>query len=61
MNSYKEMAEQLESIIVELQDGNLDIDKALEEFNNATKLIKKMENYLAGAENKINKIKSSLG
>ncbi len=60
MSTYKEMSEQLDMIVAELQDGNTDVDEALKKYEEASKLIGDMEKYLKTAENKIQKIKVNL-
>lgn len=60
MSTYKEMQSQLDVIIAELQDGSLNIDEAVKKFEEANKLIIKMEKHLKEVENKIQKIKINL-
>jgi exodeoxyribonuclease VII small subunit len=54
--SYREMAEQLEQIMAWFESGDIDIDEAVKKYEEATKLLEQMENYLKTAENKIKKI-----
>ncbi len=60
MATYQEMTIQLDTLVAELQNSNLDIDEALKKYEEANKLISKMEVYLKTAENKIKKIKSAI-
>jgi exodeoxyribonuclease VII small subunit len=50
------MAEQLEQIMAWFESGDIDIDEAVKKYEEATKLLEQMENYLKTAENKIKKI-----
>lgn len=59
MSTYQEMSNQLDSLIAQLQSGELDVDDAIKKYEQASKLIAKMEAYLQTAENKIEKIKAS--
>jgi exodeoxyribonuclease VII small subunit len=54
--SYREMAEQLDQIMAWFESGDLDIDEAVNKYEEATKLLEQMEKYLKTAENKIKKI-----
>jgi exodeoxyribonuclease VII small subunit len=54
--SYREMAEQLDQIMAWFESGDIDIDEAVKKYEEATKLLEQMENYLKTAENKIKKI-----
>jgi exodeoxyribonuclease VII small subunit len=60
MATYQEMTIQLDTLVAELQNSNLDIDEALKKYEEANKLISKMEVYLKTSENKIKKIKSAI-
>lgn len=53
------MSVRLDAIMAELQDGQLDVDVAIKKYEEASKLIKKMEAYLQTAENKIQIIKTT--
>lgn len=60
MTTYKDMQSSLEIIITELQSNQLDVDEAIKKYNEASKLILKMEKYLKTADNKIKIIKINL-
>jgi exodeoxyribonuclease VII small subunit len=54
--SYKDLNDELDTIISELQSNDLDIDKVLTEYERGIDVISKLENYLNQAENKVNKL-----
>lgn len=56
--SYTELQEQLQSILDELQAGNLDVDEAITQYKQAQSIIDQLEKQLAKAENVIKKINS---
>lgn len=60
MKSYKDMSTKLDTLMEQLQGETIDIDDAIKTYEQAAKLIKEMEQYLASAENKISKIKTDL-
>jgi exodeoxyribonuclease VII small subunit len=55
--SYKE---ELDKAIARLQSDDLDVDEALILYKKSQDLIKELEDYLAQAENTINKYKTKL-
>lgn len=60
MGKYKVMLEELNLIVDKLQDDSADIDVALEKYQQAKKLVKKIEEYLQTSENKIETINLKL-
>jgi exodeoxyribonuclease VII small subunit len=54
--SYRQMATELDQIMQWFESGDIDIDEAINKYEEARKLIVEMEIYLKTAENKINKI-----
>ena len=54
------MSDKLDSLMMELKSGGLDIDEAISKYQEAQKLISKMKKYLEEAENKITKIKAEI-
>lgn len=60
MGKYKVMLEELNLIVDQLQDDSADIDVALEKYQQAKKLVKKIEEYLQTSENKIETINLKL-
>ncbi|MCA9343470.1 exodeoxyribonuclease VII small subunit [Candidatus Saccharibacteria bacterium] len=59
-NNYQQMSDKLDSLMMELKSGGLDIDEAISKYQEAQKLISKMKKYLEEAENKITKIKAEI-
>lgn len=57
--SYKQLSEELETILNELQSGELDIDEAVKKYERGMQVLKALETYLKTAENKVQKIKAS--
>lgn len=54
--SYKELQEELNTIISELQSEEIDIDEAVIKFEQATKIIKQIKQYLDTAENTLKRV-----
>ena len=54
--SYEQLQAELNSIIAWFEGDEVDLDSAVIKYEQATKLIKEMEKYLAATENKIKKI-----
>lgn len=57
--TYIELNEELEAILVELQREDLDIDEALKNYERGLELVRQLERYLEGAENKVREIKAA--
>lgn len=55
--TYRELQGELDSVLVELQSAELDIDKALELYKQGQKLIEQLEDYLQNAKNEITELK----
>ena len=54
--SFEESLVELETIINELENGNVDLDKAINKYSDAMKLIKNCSDKLDDATSKVNKI-----
>ncbi|MBQ6627288.1 MAG: exodeoxyribonuclease VII small subunit [Methanobrevibacter sp.] len=54
--SFEESLEKLEEIVNKLESGDVPLDDAIDEFNNAMQLVKICENKLSAAEESIAKI-----
>ena len=54
--SFEESLEKLEEIVNKLESGNVPLDDAIDEFNNAMQLVKVCNNKLNNAEEAIAKI-----
>lgn len=59
--NYRQMSEELDKILDSLQGANIDIDEAVKYYERGMALVKKLENYLHGAENRISTIKKQFG
>lgn len=54
--TFEENLEKLESIVKNLENGNIPLDEAIESFNEAMLLAKKCDEKLKNAEKKVNSI-----
>ena len=59
--SFEENLEKLETIVQNLESGNIPLDDAIDAFNEAMKLAKICDEKLKKAESKVNKILNSDG
>jgi exodeoxyribonuclease VII small subunit len=57
--SYRQLSDALEKVLAELQDPEVDIDRALKLYEQGQKLIAELAAYLESAENKVNKLTAS--
>lgn len=56
--SYQEMKRELDSIMLELQQEELDVDQALEQYRRGLELVKQIEKYLKTAQSKVTELKA---
>ncbi|MEE0902010.1 MAG: exodeoxyribonuclease VII small subunit [Methanobrevibacter sp.] len=54
--SFEESLEKLEEIVTKLENGDVPLDDAIDEFNKAMQLVKLCNNKLTAAEESIAKI-----
>jgi len=54
--SYKQLSEQLAETLAWFESEDIDLDKAIAKYEEAMRLLQKMETYLKSAENKIQKL-----
>lgn len=54
--NYRQLSEKLENMVAQFDDPNIDIDKSIELYESASKVIAEMEAYLKQAKNKVEKI-----
>lgn len=59
--TFRELNEQLETILAQLQAEDLDVDEALKLHEQGKKVISELEKRLATAQLKITKLKSKQG
>jgi exodeoxyribonuclease VII small subunit len=57
--NYRQLSQELEMIIDQLQSGDLDIDQAIKQYEQGMNLIEQLQSYLKDAENKVTKVKKS--
>lgn len=57
--NYRDLREELDSILLKLQSGDLDIEDATTQYERATQIVDKLETYIKTAENKITKVKKA--
>lgn len=56
--SYQALASELDDILAELRQSDLDVDVAVKKYERGLELIKELETYLEGAENRVNQLKT---
>jgi exodeoxyribonuclease VII small subunit len=56
--SYRELKDELDEVLSNLQREDLDIDEALKLYKRGQELIKDLEEYLKSAENTVKEIKA---
>lgn len=56
--SYKELEQRLDELVAKLQDPGVSIDHATQYYEQALKLISKMEKQLEQAENQVYEIRA---
>lgn len=54
--SFEKSLEKLESIVAELESGNIELEKAIEKYTEAMKLVKSCSDALNEATKQVNKI-----
>ena len=58
---FEEKLKELETIINELESGEIDLDSSIEKYTEAMKLVKQCDEKLKNAEEKVNKIVTENG
>lgn len=58
---FEEKLKELETIINELESGEIDLDSSIEKYTTAMKLVKECDKKLKSVEEKVNKIVSENG
>jgi exodeoxyribonuclease VII small subunit len=54
--SYQQMADKLAALVEWFESDKVNLDEAVAKYGQAMELLKKMEDYLKTAENKVKKI-----
>lgn len=56
--TYKELSDELEKVMSDLEAGDLDIDEAVKCYERGLAIVKELEAHLKDAENKVTELKS---
>ncbi len=56
--SYRELKEELDTVLETLQRDDIDVDDALKAYEQGMSLVKELESQLKSAENKVTKLKA---
>lgn len=59
--TYQELREQLDEVVLKLQDPECDVDEAVALYEQALAIIGRLEKHLESAENRITKIQADFG
>ena len=54
--TFEEKIKELETIVNELESGEIDLDSSIEKYTNAMKLVKECDEKLKNIEEQVNKI-----
>jgi exodeoxyribonuclease VII small subunit len=57
--NYRQMSEELDNILIWFENGDVDLDEAIQKYEQALVLLDSMEDYLKTAQNKVRKISAS--
>ena len=57
--NYQTLNAQLDGILTKLQDPDVEVDEAVQLYEQGTKLIAQLEKHLKQAENKLTKLKKA--
>lgn len=56
--SYQQLSQRLDEIMTKIEDPNIDVDHAIELYQEGMELVEQIDQYLKKAETKIDKIKA---
>jgi exodeoxyribonuclease VII small subunit len=56
--SFRELSQQLEEVLAQLQVDDIDVDEALKLHEQGNKLLEQLENRLVAAEHKVKTLKT---
>ena len=59
--TFEEKIKELETIVNELESGEIDLDSSIEKYTNAMKLVKECDEKLKSVEEQVNKIVTENG
>ena len=57
-DNYQKLKQQLDEVVATLQNEELDVDKAMDQYEQGMKLIQQLETYLKDSEAKVKKVKA---
>lgn len=57
--TYKELSDELERVMNDLEQGDLDIDDAVQCYERGLAIVRELEAHLKEAENKVTQLKTS--
>lgn len=57
---YKELSEELDQVMADLEGGQLDIDQAVTAYERGLAIVRELETYLKQAENKVSELKAAV-
>jgi exodeoxyribonuclease VII small subunit len=57
--TYKQLSDELQQLMEDLESGELDIDEAVKCYERGLLVVKELELYLKDAENKVTELKAS--
>jgi exodeoxyribonuclease VII small subunit len=57
--SYKELSDELQQLMGDLEQGDLDIDEAVKCYERGLAIVRELETHLKDAENKVAELKAS--
>jgi exodeoxyribonuclease VII small subunit len=55
---YQILKTELDAVLTDLQREDLDVDQALDHYQRGLELVRQLETYLKGAENKLTELKA---
>ena len=58
---FEEKLKELESIIADLEDGEIDLDQSIEKYTRAMKLVKECDEKLKSVEEQVSKLVTEEG
>lgn len=57
--NYRKLNDELDGILLDLQNGELDIDQAVKKYERGVEIVKQLQSYLKEAQNKVTKVKTN--
>jgi exodeoxyribonuclease VII small subunit len=57
--TYEVLRNELDTVMIELQREDLDVDEAVKYYERGLELVKELEQYLQSAENKVQELKAA--